>query len=73
MMTAILWMLIGAWGFCNLMVIMTNNGEQMFDRLIENQKSIIVRICANLFYLPAWIMKLLWCFLRKILDGISIF
>ena len=51
------------YGICNLVMAYRRDASEMYDEIIDGQ-CVVGKICANIFYLPAWVSKgLKWCIL----------
>ena len=51
------------YGICNLVMAYRRDAAEMYDEIIDGQ-CVVGKICANIFYLPAWVLKgLRWCVL----------
>lgn len=44
------------YGICNLVMAYRNTAHEMYDEIINGQ-CVVGMICANIFYLPAWVLK----------------
>ena len=57
-MMLILGIVLGAWLFSNLYVAVKMTAKEMVDAFILNQ-GIVGMMCANIFYAPAWLLKVM--------------
>lgn len=44
------------YGICNLVMAYRRDASEMYDEIIDGQ-CVVGKICANIFYLPAWVLK----------------
>ena len=44
------------YGICNLVMAYHRDANEMYDEIIDGQ-CVVGKICANIFYLPAWVLK----------------
>lgn len=44
------------YGFCNLWMAYRRSARGMYKEIIDGQ-CVVGLICANIFYLPAWVLK----------------
>ena len=54
----VLFLLLGFWLVCNLIVLIKWKPKEMWVDLVEEQ-NIVGRIFGNLFYLPYWLINLI--------------
>lgn len=44
------------YGICNLVMAYRRDASEMYGEIIDGQ-CVVGKICANIFYLPAWALK----------------
>lgn len=44
------------YGVCNLVMAYRRDASEMYGEIIEGQ-CVVGKICANIFYIPAWFLK----------------
>lgn len=49
---------LSLWVISNLYVAVTETAEKMREDFVKNQ-CLVGKICANIFYAPAWVLKML--------------
>lgn len=49
---------LSLWAISNLYVAVTETEEEMRDDFVTNQ-CLVGKVCANIFYAPAWVLKVL--------------
>ena len=57
-MLALVLLILGFWIFSNIYVMVTMSAEDMHEEFVKGQKFLFGKICANAFYIPAWICRI---------------
>ena len=52
---------------CNIVITKTMSAKEMYAEFVDGQ-CVIGKYCANIFYLPAWMLKFLRIMITKIIK-----